>query len=270
MSEQFGAIPVRAFGDTRLSAADFRLLGAIAYFDRLGRNGTGCYADPRKLAELAAIDYSHVTRHTRRLKEFGYLEISRSETDRRKRVYSLIYNEDRTIVADIGDNPDEATARGVTVTPLDEKVASSGDNPSENVAKPNSQSVDPVAKSHPKRSCKTYLRNSAKPCARGSENRAADSQFARQGDRRGGGSLAQCHFMLPIRGTNQQPKNQPSAPDWLGWAGWLQSHQGMTGEVAWLWIMERLDQIEKERGVGKTEAGGILDRELKRRRKVAA
>ncbi len=50
MTEQFGAIPVRAFGDTRLSAADFRVMGAIAYFDQLGPNGTGCYVDPRKLA----------------------------------------------------------------------------------------------------------------------------------------------------------------------------------------------------------------------------
>ncbi len=54
MTEQFGAIPVRAFGDTKLSAADLRILGAIAYFDRFGRNGYGCIADPGKIAEIAA------------------------------------------------------------------------------------------------------------------------------------------------------------------------------------------------------------------------
>jgi DNA-binding MarR family transcriptional regulator len=278
MTEQFGAIPVRAFGDTRLSAVDFRVMGAIAYFDRLGRNGAGCFVDPRKLAELASVDYTHVNRHTRRLQDFGYLEIERSATDRRRRVYSLIYNEDRAAVANSSDNP----ARADTASPLDEcgseNVANSGYIPPEKVATPNSQAVDPVAKSRPKRLSEAYLKDPAKPrCTRAPNPghrvqglNTGDHKDARQADRGGGISRAQGPFMLPINWANQPQRNQPRAPDWNGWAAWLQREQGMTKEEAWAWLMARLERIETERGVDSIEAGEILDRELKRRRKVAA
>jgi len=151
-AEQFGPIPVRAFSDTRLSAADFRLLGAIAYFDRLGRNGAGCFADPRKLAEMAAIDYSHLARHAERLREGGYIEIGRSATDRRRRDYAVIYNENSEVVAKIGDNPGAEASDP-------EKVANAGDNRAEKVANPNRQVIDPKPGSPPKRSCKTKIKN---------------------------------------------------------------------------------------------------------------
>ena len=275
MTEQFGAVPVRAFGDTRLSAADFRLMGAIAYFDRLGRNAMGCYVDPRKLADLAAIDYKHVARHTRRLQEFGYLEINRSATDRRKRVYSLIYNEDRGVVANSGDNLARDDASGDTVSPMDEKVTTSGDNPAEKVTNANSQVIDPIAKSPPKRLSEAYLRDPAKRGARNGENTSRHAtekptNHARQRDRGGGNSRAQGYFMMPIRGGNHPLKKRASAPDWSGWAGWLQTDQGMTKAAAWAWLMATLKRIETERGVDSTEARAILDRELKRRRKAAA
>ncbi len=275
MTEQFGAIPVRAFGDTRLSAADFRVMGAIAYFDRLGRNGAGCYVDPRKLGKLAAVDYSHVGRHTRRLQDFGYLEIGRSATDLRKRVYSLIYNEDRAVVANSGDNPD----RGDTVSPPDEggteKVASSGDILPEKVAKPNSQAVDPQTKSRPKRLSEAYLRDPAKPRTRASEKRSDDrtvqpNNFARQGDRGGGSGRAQGHMMLPIQGGYQKPTTKQREPDWKGWAAWYMSIYDLTKEQAWLRLSDEIDTVAAERGIGITEAGAILDRQLKKRRKLAA
>ena len=205
MTEQFGAIPVQAFGDERLSANDFRVMGAIAYFDRLGRNGAGCYVDPRKLVELSAVDYTHLNRHTRRLKDFGYLKIGRSATDRRKRVYSLIYNEDRAVVANAGDNLD-AGAKGDRVSPFnDENVANSGDILPENVAKPNSQPFDPQAKLPPKRLSEAYIKDPAKRIARDGENTAQGNgrkptNFARQGDRGGGNSRAQGRMLLPIQG----------------------------------------------------------------------
>ncbi|MCH8996691.1 MAG: helix-turn-helix domain-containing protein [Proteobacteria bacterium] len=93
---------------------------------------------------------------------------------------------------------------------------------------------------------------------------------ARQGDPGGGAGGSQDHFMLPIQGGNQPPRKQASAPDWNGWAGWLQTNQGMTKDAAWSWLMATLERIETERGVESTEAGAILDRELKRRRKAAA
>ena len=276
MTEQFGAVPVRAFGDTRLSAVDFRVMGAIAYFDRLGRNGAGCYVDPRKLADLAAVDYKHVARHTRRLQEFCYLSVTRSSTDRRKRVYSVIYNEDRAVVANAGDNLAQAVPRGDIHATLDEKVTTSGDNPAEKVTNANSQPIDPVEKPRPKRLSEAYIRDPAKPRARDGEIGVApcDSEkstnHARQGDRGGGKSRAQGHFMLPIEGANQPQRNQPRAPDWNGWAAWLQRDQGMAKDAAWSWLMATLERIERERGVDSTEAGAILDRQLKRQRKAAA
>ncbi len=50
----------------------------------------------------------------------------------------------------------------------------------------------------------------------------------------------------------------------------MQTNQGMTKDAAWSWLMATLERIETERGVDSTEAGAILDRELKRRRKAAA
>ncbi len=270
MTEQFGAIPVRAFGDTRLSAADFRVMGAVAYFDRLGRNGIGCFVDPRKLSEVASVLYQHISRHTKRLYEFGYLEISRRATDRRRRIYSLIYNEDQGVVTNSGDDLDDPSCRGDTVSSLGNKDTISGDSLSEKDTKPNSQAVDPDAEPAPKRSCKTYLRNPAKPCARGSKNRAADTPFARQGDRGGGNSRSQGHLMLPLKGGNQQTTKHRSEPDWNGWAAWIGVSRGLTTEQAWKWLLEEIDRIAEEKNISSIEAGVILDRELKKRRKATA
>ena len=275
MTEQFGAVPVRAFGDTRLSAIDFRVMGAIAYFDRLGRNGAGCYVDPRKLVELAAIDYKHLARHTRRLQEFGYLEINRSATDRRKRVYSLIYNEDRAVVANASDNLAQEDARGDIHAPVDEKVTTSGDNPAEKVTNANSQLIDPVAEPPPKRLSEAYLRDPAKRRARNGEDRSlatAEQQtnLARQGDRGGRAIGSQGHFMLPLQGGSQLQRKQGTEFDWMGWVGVLMTYKDMTKKEAVLWIMNRLDDIKNEGAADSTEAERKLDRELKRWRKAAA
>ena len=278
MTEQFGAIPVRAFRDTKLSAADLRVLGAIAYFDRFGKNGYGCIAGPVKLAEAAAVNYKNLGRHTTHLKKRGYIQIIRSATDRRKRGYVLIYNEDQVVVVNSDDNRGRDDARGATVAPLDDKVVNAEDNPIEKVVKPNSQAVDPVAKPLPKRLCEAYLKDPAKRGAQNGENTSRhdtekSTHHARQGVRGGGNSGAQEHLKWgphALKGRNQLPRNQPSAPDWNGWAAWLQSDQRMTKEAAWSWLMATLERIETERGVDSTEAGKVLDRELKRRRKAAA
>ena len=96
------------------------------------------------------------------------------------------------------------------------------------------------------------------------------NNMARQRDKGSGNTQAQGHLLLPLEGGNQQPDNRPHKPDWNGWAAWLQSDQGMTKERAWKWLMITIERIETERGVNGTEAGAILDRELKRRRKSAA
>ena len=76
--------------------------------------------------------------------------------------------------------------------------------------------------------------------------------------------------MLPPKGRYQKPTTQRREPDWKGWAAWIESANGLTSEQAWSWLSDEIDRIAGERDVGVTEAGAVLDRELKRRRKVAA
>ena len=96
------------------------------------------------------------------------------------------------------------------------------------------------------------------------------TNHARQGDRGGRAIGSQGTFMLPLQGGKQPPRKQASAPDWNGWADWLQTNQGMAKDAAWSWLMATLERIERERGVDSTKAGAILDRELKLRRKAVA
>ena len=145
--EQFGAIPVRAFSDNRLSVADFRVLGVIASRDRFGRNGTACTLGARKLAEQAKINPAHLARHTKRLEELGYITIERSEADKRRLIYAVVYEEAKEIVTMDGDYS------GEIVTIVKSQVA---ENKSESARK---------------RSCKTRLRDPAKQVS-----------FARQGE----------------------------------------------------------------------------------------
>jgi len=147
-TEQFGPIPVRAFGDEKLSAADFRLPGAIAYFDHLGRNGATSFVDPLKPTDLAAIDYPHLARPAEWLRDRGHIEIERSATDQRRRIYTVIYNENPEDVATSGDNIDTGSKRAAAHT---QKVARVGDNQAEIVANPNRKGIDSAPGSPPKR-----------------------------------------------------------------------------------------------------------------------
>ena len=273
MSVQFAAIPVRALSDARLTGSDFRLLGAIARYDRFGRNNTGCYVNARRLAADAAIHYKHLGRQTQRLEELGYITTHPSETDRRRKIYSVIYDEDE-IVTCAGDNLAGGDASGDTAATLNEKVTTGGDYPPEIVTSANSQVIDPVAEPPPKRLSEANLRDPAKRGARTGEKASCattpKTNHARQGDRGGRASGSQDHFMLPLQGGHQTPREQASEPDWNGWARWLSTQPGHDKYSALIWIGAEIERIVKDEGVDSTEAGATLDRELKRRRKAAA
>ena len=180
--EQWGAIPVRAFSDARLSRIDFRVLGVVAYHDRFGRNGMGCTLDFRKLAAKAAVDPSHLARHTKRLQEFGYITVTKSETDRRRRSYSVIYEPSAEIVANGGDYLEEKGAKmGANPAPQEDIVASNGEYCIDIVAIEKSQDIDNKHRSDLKRSCKTNIINQAKLGSRNLEDEAAAPNWAMQG-----------------------------------------------------------------------------------------
>lgn len=87
----FGAIPFRAFGDERLHAAHFRLLGVIATHDRFNANGQGCRAGNARLAELTGSNYSALSRTLKQLADWGYIEGYVNPLNKRLRVYVVLY-----------------------------------------------------------------------------------------------------------------------------------------------------------------------------------
>ena len=73
-----------------------------------------------------------------------------------------------------------------------------------------------------------------------------------------------------LDGLDQQPKTGPCRTGLEGWAIWIARTHDLTVTCARLWISDQIDRIAAGRGVDKTEAGAILDREFQRRRKAAA
>lgn len=116
--ELFGAIPLRAFSDSRLSGAHFRVMGAIAYHDRLGRNGQGCWVAQDKLAAEAAVHYNTLSKIARDLERYGYIIKSRHPKNRRTRVYSLIYNDKLATLSEAVNCPPETDPKNTEVNQL--------------------------------------------------------------------------------------------------------------------------------------------------------
>ena len=79
----FGAIPMRAFADGRLSCSHLKVLGVISYFDRFGKNGSGCYATQETIAKYASCTDQTVNRRMKDLREWAYIESSRQRNRRR-------------------------------------------------------------------------------------------------------------------------------------------------------------------------------------------
>jgi hypothetical protein len=105
--KQFGAIPVNAISDKRLSATDWRVLSAIARSDAFGKNGrhcyacqqtianwaatdrTSCYACQQTIANWAATDRTSANKSIHRLVEWGYI-VKQPLKDRYE--YAVIYS----------------------------------------------------------------------------------------------------------------------------------------------------------------------------------
>ena len=87
---QFGAIPVRAISDKRLSAADWRVLGAIARSDSFGKNGRHCYANQTTIGEWANVTRTTANKSIGKLHDLGYVAITRLNG---RREYSIVYEE---------------------------------------------------------------------------------------------------------------------------------------------------------------------------------
>lgn len=89
--ERFAPVPSRALSDTRLSALELRTLAVIAAHDQFKRNGQGCYASHSRLAGIVRAHITNLTKAISRLIEFGYVGSMKRASDRRFRVYWILY-----------------------------------------------------------------------------------------------------------------------------------------------------------------------------------
>ena len=87
----FAAVPGRAVRDKDISGLQFRALAAIAGHDRMGRNGQGCWAGRKAMAERIGCTETSFSEAVSWLVKNGYVEVMLSETDGRKRGYRVLY-----------------------------------------------------------------------------------------------------------------------------------------------------------------------------------
>ena len=102
----FAAIPLRAIGDGQLGASHYKVLAAIAWHDRFGANGQGCWTSIKTLAGETGLDLTTVSDCTGHLARWGYLTKSQHPFDRRRTVYSVIYQDRPQIVSELGKFPE--------------------------------------------------------------------------------------------------------------------------------------------------------------------
>lgn len=87
----FAAVPGRAVRDKDISGLQFRALAAIAGHDRMGRNGQGCWAGRKAMAERIGCTETSFSEAVSWLVKNEYIEVMLSETDGRKRGYRVVY-----------------------------------------------------------------------------------------------------------------------------------------------------------------------------------
>ena len=92
--QRFAPVPLRALRDQRLGGLHLRTLGIIAAFDRLGKNGSGCWASQNTIAKIAGVDKARLSRSLSDLRDFGYISSELNPHKRWFRVHRVIYTDD--------------------------------------------------------------------------------------------------------------------------------------------------------------------------------
>ncbi len=106
----FAAIPARAVGDPRLKGLHLKVLGAVALHDRLSgarKNGQGCWAGNKRLAELIGCNYSRLSVALTDLATWGYIDRRANPMNKTRRILFIVYDErdDAFVKANRDDNP---------------------------------------------------------------------------------------------------------------------------------------------------------------------
>jgi DNA-binding MarR family transcriptional regulator len=89
--QRFAPTPLRALLDQRLTGHHLRLLGVIAAHDRLGKNGSGCWASQDRLAALLGCSKSTLSKRLSALRDCGYLASELNPQKRWFRVHRVVY-----------------------------------------------------------------------------------------------------------------------------------------------------------------------------------
>jgi len=92
--QRFAPLPLRALRDQRLGGLHLRTLGIIAAFDRLGKNGSGCWASQNTIAIIAGVDKARLSRSLSDLRAFGYINSTLNPHKGWFRVHRVIYTDD--------------------------------------------------------------------------------------------------------------------------------------------------------------------------------
>lgn len=89
----YAPLPARAMVDMRLSERHLRTLAVVAAHDRLGKNGIGCWASHKRLAEMVGCHYTRISHNLKELGEMGYIERVEHPLNKRLRVYRVLYTD---------------------------------------------------------------------------------------------------------------------------------------------------------------------------------
>ena len=100
--QRFAPLPLRALRDRRLGKLDLCTLGIVAAFDRLGKNGSGCWASQNKIAELAGVDKTQLSRSLSDLRDYGYITSQMNPHRRWFRVHRVIYTDEDSRFWEVG------------------------------------------------------------------------------------------------------------------------------------------------------------------------
>jgi len=106
----FGAIPARAFGDPRLKGLHLKVLGVVALHDRLSaarKNGQGCWAGNKRLAEMIGCNYSNLSTALTELATWGYIDRRTNPMNKTRRILFVVYDErdDAVMKSNRDENP---------------------------------------------------------------------------------------------------------------------------------------------------------------------
>lgn len=80
--------------DVRLTALHFRALAVISHHDRMSLvtgKGQGCWASSATMAAAIGCNVTNMSTAINQLAKWGYLEIGHLQSDKRKRVYRVIF-----------------------------------------------------------------------------------------------------------------------------------------------------------------------------------